>query len=299
MKLQTIDNAGPLGTTQASALPPPIVVINTAHSGSRLLARVLMDAGVYMGTNLNESLDCLEIQPLVEHAVLASRNGVPAGRELDDPQSRRLAERHFGNHLRDLGAAARWGWKLCETLLIVPLIRRYFPKAIFIHLVRDGRDVALSPFVAPKAAFWRKVYFGSSDLDSWHGYPMTQRAYRARGMLFNAHRWQYHVDLAREFSQTLGERYIEVKYEDLVLDYEATVSRLFGRLSLSMAQTGKKPRLPTSSIGKWRQLPQRDLDALCAIMEPTLSEVGYTQVGDIPPARRATLLEKLAYRRYF
>lgn len=290
----------PLSQNPAFALPPPIVVINTAHSGSRLLARVLMDAGVYMGSNLNESLDCLEMLPLVKHAILASRTGVPSGSELDDLLTRRLALRHFEEHFRQIGDATRWGWKLCETLLIVPLILRYFPKAVFIHLIRDGRDVALSPFVAPKSAFWRKVYFGSSDVESWNGYPMTQRAYRAHGMLFNAHRWRYHVDVARGFSQTLRERYIEVRYEDLVVDHRGTVNRLLESLSLPAAHAPTKPGFLASSIGKWRRLPQRDLDALSAIMEPTLADLGYTRrKKEIPLVRRATLLEKLVYRRYF
>lgn len=285
-------------SSQFSAASPPIVVINTAHSGSRLLASVLIDAGVYMGTNLNGSLDCLELLPLVEHAVLSSRTGVPTGGELDDPESRRLAGTHIGRHLDAIGKADRWGWKLCETLLIVPLILAYFPQAIIVHLIRDGRDVALSPFVAPKAPFWRKVYFGSSDITSWHGFPMTQRAYRAHGMLFNAHRWRYHVDLAKVFSKALGPQYIEVKYEDLVLDYGATRNRLFSRLNLP--NTGaNRPTLSASSIGKWRRLPPRDLDSLSAIMEPTLADLGYTQPAPIPPVRRATFFEKVAYRRYF
>ena len=281
-----------------SEASPPIVVVNTAHSGSRLLARVLMDAGVYMGSNISSSLDCLEMLPLVEHAVLSSRNGVPTGSELDNPESRRLAESHIGKHLQDTGSAERWGWKLCETLLIVPLIHAYFPQAKFVHLVRDGRDVALSPFVAPKAPFWRKVYFGSSELTSWHGFPMTQRAYRAHGMLFNAHRWRHHVDLARGFSEWLGEQYIEGKYEDLVLDYDAPLDRLLSRLNLPTAPP-KKPPLSAKSIGKWRRLSRTDLDSLAAIMEPTLADLGYTQRGAIPPAQRATLFKKLAYRRYF
>ncbi|WP_411962522.1 sulfotransferase family protein [Mesorhizobium sp. CA5] len=281
-----------------SEATPPIVIVNTAHSGSRLLTSILVDAGVYMGSNVSGSLDCLEMVPLVEHAILFSRSGVPTGNELRDPESRRLAKCHIGKHLQNIGQAERWGWKLCETLLIVPLIKAYFPQAKFVHLIRDGRDVALSPFVAPKAPLWRKVYFGSSELSSWHGFPMTQRAYRAHGMLFNAHRWRYHVDLARGFSRWLGDHYIEVKYEDLVLNCDVTLDRLFSRLNLPEAPP-KKPRLSAKSIGKWRRLSSTDLDSLAAIMEPTLADLGYTQRCAIPPARRATLFEKLAYGRYF
>ena len=54
------------------ALPPPIVVFNKSHSGSRLLARVLAAGGVFMGAHLNASHDSLDLLPLVEYLVVAA-----------------------------------------------------------------------------------------------------------------------------------------------------------------------------------------------------------------------------------
>ena len=50
---------------------PPTIVFNKSHSGSRLLARFLADAGLFMGNDRNEAEDSADIlrlvRPLVEH----------------------------------------------------------------------------------------------------------------------------------------------------------------------------------------------------------------------------------------
>jgi hypothetical protein len=59
---------------------------------------------------------------------------------------------------------SRWGDKTPRYVLNIPQLARLFPDARFIHLIRDGRDVALSyadvPFgpknVAKAAAIWAK-----------------------------------------------------------------------------------------------------------------------------------------------
>ena len=55
---------------------------------------------------------------------------------------------------------------------MLPVISRLFPDARYIHLIRNGRDVAFSPFVAPKERYWRKIYFGTgTGLPPGRGWP--------------------------------------------------------------------------------------------------------------------------------
>jgi Sulfotransferase family len=266
-------------------LGPPVVVFNASHSGSRLLAQMLKRLGVFMGSNLNESEDSLDLFDLVRYIV---ERHAPDFSNLfchGDVSLPYRAEAALIAHLADRPAGQRWGWKLPETGHVLPVMSRLFPEARCIHLVRDGRDVAFSPFLAPKAAFWRKIYFNDDRIGSWRGHAMSQRAYRAHGHVFNAARWVNSVTLGRAHGAMLGERYMEVRYEALVADPAGELARLSGFL-------GVEPPSPTlacadvrsQSVGKWRQRPAREVEEVRALLEPTLAAFGYAW-EDRPPGQ--------------
>jgi hypothetical protein len=272
---------GALGLRQLDAaacslarLGPPVIVFNAAHSGSRLLAQALRGLGVFMGANVNDSEDSLDVDVLVRYLI-----------ETHAPDFSRLFERGDGEAIDRALAAfrahltgrrqGRWGWKLCETGHALPVIARLFPDAYYIHLVRDGRDVAFSPFVAPKAPYWRKIHFGTDRILSWQGLDMTQRAYRAHGHRFNAARWVNSVTLGRAHGMMLGERYLEVRYEALVADLPAEVRRIAAFLELTGNAAQPDIEIETRSVGKWRSRSARELREVRTILEPTLSAFGY------------------------
>ena len=274
-----------------AALGPPVIVYNASHSGSRLLALMLKRLGVFMGADLNESEDSLPVFDLVRYLVEAH---APDFSRLLDEGDAELPSRiraAFRDHLaaRPVG---RWGWKLPETGHVLPVISRLFPDAAYIHLVRDGRDVAFSPFVAPKHPFWRKIYFNSDAITSWHGLAMTQRAYRAQGHLFNAARWVNSVTLGRAHGAMLGRRYLELHYEDVVADPDAALARLSAFLGIEAPWARFDRReVSTGSVGKWRAAPRRDVAGVRPILEPTLAAFGYR--WDERPAETRRLGETL------
>ena len=48
-------------------------------------------------------------------------------------------------HLAPLGGRPRpWGWKHPHSLLLLPLLVDAWPRLRFVHVVRDGRDMAFS-----------------------------------------------------------------------------------------------------------------------------------------------------------
>lgn len=130
----------------------PIVVGAIGGSGTRAVLRVLVGAGVYMGTNLNRMGDSRDLSRFMTselNAVLERTRGVNYA--LDDlppsmlqPLSRKFM-RAVRRHLAERPAGAgKWGWKLPRSLYALPLIKRHFPKFRFVHMLRDGRDLALS-----------------------------------------------------------------------------------------------------------------------------------------------------------
>ena len=100
--------------------------------------------------------------------------------------------------------------KTPENARHVPLIKRLVPDARFIHIVRDGRDVAASLLAAS---------------DSWGGRWAPADIRSAAAM------WRDHVLGAR--SAAGDDRYIEVSYDDLLTDGPAQLVRILAHCGAS------------------------------------------------------------------
>ncbi len=274
---------GPRGLRELDAVAealavhgPPVVVYNASHSGSRLLTRILSGMGVFMGGRLNASEDSIEIAELVEHVILEHAPDFSTLFAEGDPALAELAISRVRAHMAGRPEGARWGWKLCETGHAMPVISRLFPGATFIHLIRDGRDVAFSPFVAPKHPYWRKIHFNTAEITTWRGLGLSQRAYREHGPLFNAIRWANSVTLGRAHGAMLGERYHEVRYERLVTEPAQVARELAAALDLPLPDTLIEALdVDVSRVGKWRSLPRGELSEVCDLIGPTLWAFGY------------------------
>jgi len=282
-----------------ATLPPPVIVYNKSHSGSRLLARALIEQGIFMGAERNESEDALPLQAVVEAAVTAY---YPAfGRLWEAPGAepavlaalvRDAFDRHLAGYRPQAGRG--WGWKLCEALYAMPLFDFLFPRARVLHLIRDGRDVAWCNHVAPEQAFWRKVYFNTDRVRSWQGRSLSNAAYERRPHLYNALHWRNSVETGRAFGAMLRERYCEIRYEDLCADFVATMTALLHRLGLepdapAIAAMAAGVRL--DSIGKHRGQPWPARRAVQRLIEPTLLSFGYGERPLRAPVDRAAPLK--------
>ena len=94
---------------------------------------------------------------------------------------------------------SRWGDKTPIYVLKLDFINTLFPDCQVIHMVRDGRDVV------------------ASSMDRW-GY---------RRGLSATKRWGKSVRAGQAFGRSVSpDKYIEVKYEDLILTPEPTMKRV-------------------------------------------------------------------------
>jgi sulfotransferase family protein len=84
-------------------------------------------------------------------------------------------------------------------------IAEVFPAARFVHVLRDGRDVAVS--VRAAARSWAP------------GWPAS--------VLKSAWRWRKALRNASQAQPVLGDRLLEVRYEDLKSEPQAQIARLF------------------------------------------------------------------------
>jgi hypothetical protein len=272
---------------RTAALPPPVVIFNKSHSGSRLLARFAQDQNIFIGAQLNESLDALPFLPLIEHVVGSQYPAFHVLRQAREwPRDLlHLIDTALDAHLVGHRTAQPWGWKLCETTYILPLIATLFPDARFVHLIRDGRDVAFADHVAPELPFWRRVYFGTDAIASWRGMPLDHPAYLRASYLYNAQHWQESVRLGRDYGVMLGTAYREIFYEELCRHPERVGREFIEFLGLSvddaaLAATARAAR--TSAVGKFKSQPRRRQRRVQRLIEPTLLAFGY-HCDPLPP----------------
>ena len=100
----------------------------------------------------------------------------------------------------------RWAETTPEHLLYLRRIKETIPEALIVHVIRDGRDVALS---------WEK-------LRQIRALPWDrQRLAMSAGI-----HWEWIVKRGREVGRTLGNDYIEVHYEDVVRKPREVLARL-------------------------------------------------------------------------
>ena len=259
----------------------PVIVFNKSHSGSRMLAQLLDGAGIAMGAHLNESWDSLDVLELVEYLVTRYYPDYsplwqperPADRELQ-----RLIGRVFERHLEGVAAGRRWGWKLCETVFILPVLDYCFPAAKYVHLIRDGRDVAFCDHKGPDSPFWRKIYFNTDRIRTHAGLRLSAQAYRRRSYLYNAIHWSNSVATGRAYGAMLRERYLEVRYEQLCSDLVGAAQPLLTALDAphpTPAIDRLQPTVFASSVGKYRRFPATWVGQVTAIEKPLLLELGY------------------------
>jgi Sulfotransferase family len=189
----------------------------------------------------------------------------------------------------------RWGDKTPLYMQQLPLIERLFPDACWIHLVRDGRDAALSFLELPEG-FSGKTW----------ALPRTAAQFAAR--------WRTEVLAARRLGRHPYGSYLELRYEDLVADPEGKLREVCEHASLPWepgmldhtrpSDTAHMPehrnlaQPPTPGLRDWRsQMSREDALAFEQVAGDVLQSAGYELLepgGSYPTAHGRRELARFA-----
>lgn len=164
----------------------------------------------------------------------------------------------------------------------VPLLHSLFPDALFIHILRDPRDYALS---------MRKAWGKSLDR--------------------SAHRWKCQVRKYLADVAAVRPIHHELHYEDLVQAPRQTLRAVCDRLDVPFSESMLQLTVPAenlgdarglvtvdgSNTGKWRaKLTQREIEGIESIAGRLMAEVGYPtdgRAGDSDPSSLRLWMQKL------
>ena len=170
-----------------------------------------------------------------------------------------FVERLFAEYCRVRGKP-RWAEKTPDNVKVVDYIFEHFPRAKFVHGIRDGRDVVCSFRTHPSA----KIVGGVA-------HPVETR----RSVEHCARRWTKAVAGGLRFRGHPG--YHEVRYEDLVAQPEEALRELLTWAGEPWDDAVLQP-IYSSAIGRWRDdLTPDEAETVVQIAGPLLAELGYAE----------------------
>jgi hypothetical protein len=298
-------------------MKPPVFILGCPRSGTTLLYHMLQSAGGFAAYRkethlydmvvprfgdlktaasrqefLNEWLNSyfgklpdLDVAPLLRDAVDRSRSG---GRFL-----RLLME-----SIARAQGAERWMEATPAHVLYIHEIKRDFPDALIVHVIRDGRDSALS-------------------LDRQHWivpFPWDRQRTLAVAALY----WEWMVRSGRRAGRALPGDYLEIRFEDLIaapretlrevgafIDHELDYDRIQrnAKGTLANPNTSFREKLTHGDfhpVGRWKTGCAPEAIQLCeSAVGRLLEELGYRlEYARQRPRLRAWTMRSL-YLPYF
>jgi hypothetical protein len=186
----------------------PLIIIGMHRSGTTMLADTLNKAGVFMGAFREQNGEALHFLSLNQQMLWAAGadwlTPVVPSPEHDKTLSPNLI---YAEHIKSPTANyarlrwfinVRWGWKDPRNTFTLPLWLARFPQARVLHVVRDGRAVALS--LQTRNTVAGEVFDTRlNDLD------------------FCFKLWETYVAQAMSYRDVLPKNnYLQISYEDLI-----------------------------------------------------------------------------------
>ena len=257
--------------TLRADLAGPVVIGGTGGSGTRTVARIVAGSGRFMGANVNQFGDALDLARFDWRWGLTYLRGriENGGGDVDG----RMATDHEESVRRHLGAVrvgprSPWGWKHPHSYLMLPFLRARHPGLRFIHVVRDGRDMAFSSNQR-QAARYGATALGAGWTGPW---PVRSAAY-----------WAWANTLARTDGDRLGDSYLCVRLEDLCEHPDENVRRVLafagtGRESARMIKELTAEVSPPESLARWRTADPDLAAAVATAAADGLRRFGYVEV---------------------
>ncbi|PWT91126.1 MAG: hypothetical protein C5B55_08610 [Blastocatellia bacterium] len=286
-------SASSSGLKSLSEYKAPVFVVGSARSGTTLLYHTLLSSGAFAVYLTGPVVFDLLVPRFGDLSKLKNRSRLLpvwfqsyqyrlSGLDRNSIENKILTECHSnGDFLRIVmneialhQGVERWAVSDPDNLLHIPAIACDIRNALFLHMIRDGRDVALS-----------------MNREGWiRPFPWD----RKRSLLVAALHWKWKVERGRRFGRQIMHRYLEIHFEDLVsrptstlgdigrfighdLDYEQIQRASIGTLRKPNSTfRGADGTLTSSPVGRWKtHLTKSDIVQIESVIGPLLEDLGY------------------------
>ena len=296
----------------------PVFVVGCPRSGTTLLYHMLLSSGGFVlhtqethafdriGPSFGNLASRRDREKLIEewrNTNLQNTNIKPV-----EIQARVLSEcENVGDLLKLImetmandQKVGRWAEKTPDHILYLKEIKRTLPDALILHIIRDGRDVALSL----RTQKWVSAF-------AWD---------RRNDLLVCGLYWAWMVEVGKQLASTLGSDYLEVRFEDLLNNPRLILAQVgqfiqhdldYDRIQHAGIGAVKEPNTSFDTklddcafnpIDRWKSsFSGGELARFEALVGPLLISLGYqlaTPENELPRTLELWRLRVL-YRSYF
>ena len=225
----------------------PIVICGRGHSGTRLMAQILIDNEYDLGYSKNVQLDSTNWSMLI----------IPLYNEKNFSK--------FSEEAKKLERSEKWGWKLGETIFVFEEILRLYPDVKFLNMVRDGRDVIISKV-------WDQFYTTQKMMHQHD--TIVDISYFWQQKLW-AESWIKHVELGLILELKYPENFKNISYEKLCIQPKV----LEKQISLFVKNNIKITTPPIKNrIKKWKDEKRKEYLNSFKLMDNLLRKLYVTNL---------------------
>jgi len=290
----------------------PVFIVGAPRSGTTLLYHILLSSGdfaVYRAETraydlIGPRFDWLRTREAREEFLdrwtrgyMFRRSGLNEARLrpriLDECEGTGDFLRVFMEAIAEDQGVSRWAECTPTHALHMERIARDFPDALFVHVIRDGRDVALS--------MARQGWIRPLPWD------------RGKEAIVSAIYWEWIVRSARSAGELLDGRYHEVRFEEIVERPESSFAELGTFLghpldpsqvyrngvgSVKRPNTSFEDEPQFAPVGRWRDTPEVVQEALGSHVGAVLEDLGY-DVGSLARLSTRATFRNTMYRWLF
>jgi hypothetical protein len=242
----------------------PVLIGAVGGSGTRAVARILAQAGFFIGANRNHAEDSVPVMDFYKtwlRSYIALRGALACDAALSqaDDFCRAIADHRTG-----VGRSDRpWAVKNPRSLLMLPYWHQKFPRFRFIHVIRNGLDMAYSKDKNQPEMFQDSM-LTAEELE----FPLPLRAI--------AYWRTVNLAAADYGAAMLGSSYYLLRFEDLCYEPKSAIEKLaaFVETPIDLAAAISQVT-PPATIDRFQARPVAEIRSLVALGSPALEHFGY------------------------
>lgn len=273
----------------------PVIIIGMHRSGTSLLAKLLLQCGLFIGKDLEQNYESMLFMS-INNAIFTSCNSTwsrPFGVHFALQNDNRISAlanstinylsdhgvQYFGVSGKGTGEFPNinylWGWKDPRNTFTLPIWKKLFPGLKIIHIIRHGVDVAQS--------LYQRDWVQNPDKNNYTALSTIRDQF---GILYSRPcvsieqaflLWEEYVEKAVQQTQTADFDSLQIKYENLLGDADTTLKQV---LSFCGLNADAIPENIINNIDKNRAYPYKHDPALSEFAcqwSQTLARFDYRQ----------------------